>query len=174
MTKQQAAAPADVAPRSIPAVGDRAPEVALPDETGTVHRLADQKGRWTILYFYPEDDTSGCTKEACQFRDIHNEIQASDADVWGVSPDNAASHERFKTKYGLPFTLLSDEDRTAINRYGAWGEKDNYGKKYMGLIRSSFLIDPDGRVAKVWPRVTADGHAAEVKKALDKARSARA
>ena len=159
---------------SIPAPGDLAPEIALPDETGTVHRLADQRGRWTILYFYPEDDTSGCTKEACQFRDLHEDIVASDADVWGVSPDGAASHERFKTKYGLPFTLLSDEDHTVINRYGAWGEKDNYGKKYMGLIRSSFLIDPDGRIAKVWPKVLADGHAEKVVDALAEARAKRA
>ena len=174
MTNQQAAAPATPAPRTIPAVGDKAPAVALPDENGTVHRLTKQKGRWTILYFYPEDDTSGCTKEACQFRDLHEEIVANDADVWGVSPDGAASHQRFKEKYGLPFTLLSDEDHTVINRYGAWGEKDNYGKKYMGLIRSSFLIDPDGRIAKVWSRVTADGHAAAVATALAEAKAKRA
>jgi peroxiredoxin Q/BCP len=165
--------PIDETPRQIPAVGEAAPEVALPDENGTIHHLSDQKGRWTILYFYPEDDTSGCTKEACQFRDIHEDIQASDADVWGVSPDNASSHERFKTKYGLPFTLLSDVDRSVIGRYGAWGVKDNYGKKSMGLIRSSFLVDPDGRIAKVWPKVIADGHAAKVMEALQEARAGR-
>ncbi len=131
-----------------------APDVALPDENREIHRLADQRGRWTILYFYPEDDTSGCTKEACQFRDLHEDIVASDADVWGVSPDGATSHQKFKAKYGLPFTLLSDEDRTVINRYGAWGEKDNYGKKYMGLIRSSFLIDPEGRIEDAWYKVS--------------------
>jgi len=147
--------------------------VDLPDETGTIHHLQDQRGRWTILYFYPEDDTSGCTKEACQFRDLHADIQASDADVWGVSPDPADYHERFKTKYGLPFTLLSDVDHAVINRYGAWGQKDNYGRKYMGLIRSSFLIDPDGRIAKVWARVVADGHAEKVMQALTDARAAR-
>jgi peroxiredoxin Q/BCP len=166
--------PVDETPRQIPAVGDKAPAVDLPDETGTVHHLSDQKGRWTILYFYPEDDTSGCTKEACQFRDIHSDIVASDADVWGVSPDTEASHERFKTKYGLPFTLLADPGMDVIARYGAWGVKDNYGKKYMGLIRSSFLIDPDGRVAKVWPKVIADGHAAKVMEALQEARASRA
>ena len=155
-------------------VGDAAPAVALPDETGTVHDLASQRGRWTILYFYPEDDTSGCTKEACQFRDIHEDIVASDADVWGVSPDGAASHDRFKTKYGLPFTLLSDEDHAVADTYGAWGLKQNYGKEYMGLIRSSFLIDPDGRIAKVWPKVKADGHAAQVLDALNEARGRRA
>ena len=155
-------------------VGDAAPAVALPDETGTVHDLASQRGRWTILYFYPEDDTSGCTKEACQFRDIHETIVESDADVWGVSPDGAASHERFKTKYGLPFTLLSDEDHAVADTYGAWGLKQNYGKEYMGLIRSSFLIDPDGRIAKVWSKVKADGHATQVLDVLNEARGRRA
>jgi peroxiredoxin Q/BCP len=173
MSNDQATAPATPAPRAIPAAGDLAPDIALPDENGTVHRLTGQHGRWTILYFYPEDDTSGCTKEACQFRDLHEGIVANDADVWGVSPDDAASHQKFKTKYGLPFTLLSDVDKDVINRYGAWGEKDNYGKKYMGLIRSSFLIDPDGRIAKVWPKVMADGHAAKVTEALLEARAKR-
>ena len=154
-------------------VGDVAPAVALPDETGTVHDLKSQRGRWTILYFYPEDDTSGCTTEACQFRDVHEDIVASDADVWGVSPDGAASHERFKTKYGLPFTLLSDEDHAVADTYGAWGLKNNYGREYMGLIRSSFLIDPEGRIAKVWPKVKADGHAAQVLEALNEAKSRR-
>ena len=155
-------------------VGDAAPAVALPDETGTVHDLASQRGRWTVLYFYPEDDTSGCTTEACQFRDIHEDIVASDADVWGVSPDGAASHDRFKTKYGLPFTLLSDEDHAVAETYGAWGLKQNYGREYMGLIRSSFLIDPDGRIARVWPKVKADGHAAQVFAALNEAKARRA
>src|SRR4249919_1559431 len=118
---------------TMPAVGDLAPEFALPDETGTVHQLSDQRGRWTILYFYPEDDTSGCTTEACQFRDIHEDIVASDADVWGVSPDGAASHTRFKTKFSLPFTLLSDEDHAVATAYGAWTMKNLYGKKSIGM-----------------------------------------
>ena len=160
-------------PRSIPGAGEPAPDVALPDETLTVHRLADQKGRWTILYFYPEDDTSGCTTEACQFRDLHDATVAADADVWGVSPDGAASHERFKTKFGLPFTLLSDEDHDVSTRYGAWALKTNYGRTYLGVIRSTFLIDPDGRIANVWPRVKADGHAAEVLAALADAKARR-
>ena len=160
--------------RNVPQVGAAAPPIALRDETGTVHRLTDQRGRWTILYFYPEDDTSGCTREACQFRDIHEEIVASDADVWGVSPDGAASHDRFKTKYGLPFTLLSDEDHAVATEYGAWALKNNYGRESMGIIRSSFLIDPKGQVAKVWPRVKADGHAAEVLTALADAKAHRA
>jgi peroxiredoxin Q/BCP len=163
---EPAAPSADEPARSIPQVGAQAPDIALPDETRTVHRLAGQEGRWTIVYFYPEDDTSGCTTEACQFRDLHEDIVAADADVWGVSPDGAASHERFKTKYGLPFTLLSDEDHAVAERYGAWGEKRNYGRTYMGIIRSSWLVGPDGRVAAAWPKVKADGHAAEVLAAL--------
>ena len=155
-------------------VGDEAPRVALPDETGAVHDLADQRGRWTILYFDPADDTTGCTTEACQFRDLHEDIVSSDADVWGVSPDGAASHGRFKTKYGLPFTLLSDVDHGVADAYGAWGPKRVYGKESIGLIRSSFLIDPDGRIARVWPKVKADGHATEVVAALNEARAQRA
>ncbi len=172
-SQETAAPPADASVRSIPQVGEAAPELELPDENRTVHRLGDQRGRWTILYFYPEDDTTGCTTEACQFRDIHEEIVDGSADVWGVSPDGAASHQRFKTKYGLPFTLLSDEDHAVSTRYGAWALKNNYGREAMGIVRSSFLIDPDGRVAKVWPRVKADGHAAEVMAALSEAKAAR-
>ena len=147
---------------SMPAVGDLAPEVALPDADGVFHRLADQRGAWTLIYFYPEDDTAGCTTEACQFRDLHPMIADEGLTVWGVSPDGAASHAKFRSKFELPFTLLSDEDRSVIEAYGAWGLKKNYGKEYMGLIRSSFLIDGEGRIAHVWPKVKADGHAAEV------------
>ena len=170
---QAGAASVDEPARLIPEVGQPAPAVALPDETGRVHRLAEQGGRWTILYFYPEDDTSGCTIEACQFRDIHEAIVASDADVWGVSPDGATSHSRFKTKFSLPFTLLSDEDHAVATSYGAWTLKNNYGKQYMGILRSSFLIDPDGKIATVWPRVKADGHAAAVLEALAAAKASR-
>ena len=175
MTNQQetAALSVDEPARRVPQVGEQAPDIALQDELSVAHLLADQRGRWTILYFYPEDDTPGCTTEACQFRDIHEDILAADADVWGVSPDGAASHQRFRAKYGLPFTLLSDEDHDVSTRYGAWGLKTNYGKSYMGIIRSSFLVDPDGRIAAVWPKVKADGHAAEVAQALANARAAR-
>jgi peroxiredoxin Q/BCP len=147
---------------SMPEAGDPAPEVALPDDAGTIHRLADQKGRWTLVYFYPEDDTPGCTTEACQFRDLHPTIAGEGLTVWGVSPDGAASHASFRAKFELPFTLLSDEGHKVADAYGAWGVKKNYGREYMGLIRSSFLIDGDGRIARVWPRVKADGHAADV------------
>jgi peroxiredoxin Q/BCP len=156
-----------------PQVGDVAPDVALPDESGTVHHLADQKGRWTVLYFYPEDDTAGCTTEACQFRDLTPHYADTGADVWGVSPDGAASHRRFREKFDLPFTLLSDVDKEVATRYGAWREKTNYGKTYMGIGRSTYLIGPDLRIARAWPTVKADGHAAAVLDALAEERAAR-
>jgi thioredoxin-dependent peroxiredoxin len=152
---------------SMPSVGDPAPEVALPDETGTIHRLADQRGRWTILYFYPKDDTPGCTVEACEFRDANETIAERGADVWGISPQGAASKRAFREKFGLPFTLLADEGHSVAEAYGSWVEKKNYGKTYMGTARTTFLVDPDGRVAHVWPKVKAEGHAAEVLAELD-------
>lgn len=158
---------------SMPQAGDLAPEVALPDDTGTVHDLAERRGGWTIVYFYPKDDTPGCTTEACGFRDVHDQIEGLDAQVWGISPDGSGSHAAFQAKFGLPFTLLSDEDHAAAGRWGAWGEKQSYGKTTIGMIRSSFLVDPDGRIAAAWPRVRADGHAAEVVEALRGARAAR-
>jgi len=156
-----------------PQVGAPAPDVSLPDETGAIHHLADQKGRWTVLYFYPEDDTAGCTIEACQFRDINEQYADTGADVWGVSPDGAASHRRFREKFDLPFTLLSDLDKEVSTRYGAWREKTNYGKTYMGIGRSTYLIGPDLRIARAWPTVKADGHAEKVLAALAEERAAR-
>jgi peroxiredoxin Q/BCP len=158
---------------TMPEAGDPAPEVALPDESGAIHRLSDRAGRWTVVYFYPEDDTAGCTTEACQFRDLHGTIAADGTEVWGISPDGAGSHAAFRAKFGLPFTLLSDEDHSASERWGAWGLKKNYGREYLGIIRSTFLVGPDGRVARAWPRVKADGHAAAVAAALEEERAAR-
>jgi peroxiredoxin Q/BCP len=154
--------------------GDLAPDFTLPDEHGTSHRLADRRGSWTIVYFYPHDDTPGCTTEACQFRDLASDIDAEGATVWGISPDGAASHARFRAKWGLPFTLLSDPDHAVAASYGAWGLKTQYGREYEGIIRSTVLVDPEGRVARSWPRVKADGHAAEVLAALAEARSSAA
>ena len=159
---------------NIPIPGEPAPEVALPDETGAVHRLADQRGRWTVVYFYPEDDTPGCTTEACEFRDLHADITGLDAEVWGVSPDGAGRHAAFRAKFGLPFTLLSDEDHAVAERYGAWRLKSMYGKESMGIVRSSFLVDPDGNLVRTWPTVKADGHPAEVLAAIAEGRTARA
>jgi peroxiredoxin Q/BCP len=158
---------------SIPNPGEPAPEFALPDEMGATRRLAEQRGRWTVIYFYPKDDTPGCTVEACQFRDLHGELRSVDADVWGISPDGAASHHQFREKFGLPFTLLSDEDHAVAEQYGAWRLKSMYGKEFMGIARSSFLVDPEGTVVRTWPAVKADGHAAEVLAAIAEGRSAR-
>jgi peroxiredoxin Q/BCP len=151
--------------------GDLAPEVALPDDHGITHRLSEQRGRWIVLYFYPEDDTPNCTTEACQFRDLNDSITAADAEVWGVSPDSAASHAAFRAKFGLPFTLLSDVDREAISAYGVWGPKLKDGREIEGVIRTTYLVDPQGRIARVWPKVKADGHAGAVLAALAETRS---
>ncbi|MFL5680888.1 MAG: thioredoxin-dependent thiol peroxidase [Chloroflexota bacterium] len=156
----------------MPAQGDPAPEVALPDETGAIHRLSDQRGRWTILYFYPKDDTPGCTVEACEFRDTNETIRDRGAEVWGVSPQNGASKKAFREKFNLPFTLLADEDHKVAEAYGSWVEKQNYGKTYWGTARTTFLVDPAGRIARVWPKVKPEGHAAEVLAALEEERSA--
>jgi peroxiredoxin Q/BCP len=156
----------------MPDVGALAPDFELHDDAGAAHHLADRRGHYTVVYFYPADDTPGCTKEACSFRDNHAEFAAADAEVWGISPQGPASKAAFRAKYGLPFTLLADEDHQVAERYGAWGEKTNYGKTSMGIIRSSFLVGPDGRIARAWPRVNAEGHAAEVLTALREAQAA--
>ena len=152
---------------SLPAVGDLAPEVALPDDAGVIHRLSDQGGRWTVLYFYPKDDTPGCTVEACEFRDEMAAIGGRHADVWGVSPQGATSKRAFRDKFTLPFPLLADEQHQVAEAYGSWVEKENYGKTYWGTARTTFLIAPDGRIARVWPKVKPEGHAQEVLAAID-------
>jgi peroxiredoxin Q/BCP len=158
----------------MPERGDSAPEIALPDETGEIHRLSDRRGRWTILYFYPKDDTPGCTVEACEFRDSNVTIRERGAEVWGVSPQDGASKRSFREKFDLPFTLLADVDHSAAEAYGSWVEKKNYGKTYWGTARTTFLIGPDGRVARAWPKVRPEGHAAEVLAALEEERAATA
>ena len=147
---------------SIPAVGDQAPQVALPDATGRVYDLTEQRGRWTILYFYPKDDTPGCTKESCAFQDNLPKFKKSRAAVLGVSVLNSASKAKFAKKYGLKFPLLADEDHAVMEKYGVWQEKSMYGKKYMGVARTTYLIGPDGKVVKRWDGVKVDGHAEEV------------
>jgi len=153
------------------AAGDEAPAFSLPDQDGEQVALADLAGRRVVVYFYPADDTPGCTKEACSFRDNNAAFKEADAEVWGLSPQGPASKAAFRAKYGLPFTLLADEDHAVADAYGAWGEKTNYGKTYWGIIRSSFLVGPDGRVDHVWPKVTPEDHAVEVLAALREARS---
>lgn len=162
----------DILP-GMPQVGEQAPDLVLPDDTGAPRSLAEERGKWVVLYFYPKDDTSGCTTEACEFRDANADIASRDAEVWGVSILGTGSKQAFKRKFGLPFTLLADENHEVAERYGTWVEKENYGRKYWGVKRSTFLVDSEGRIARVWPTVKAEGHAAQVLHALDEERSAR-
>jgi thioredoxin-dependent peroxiredoxin len=143
-------------------VGDRAPAFTLPDQDGAKVSLKDFAGRPVVVYFYPADDTPGCTKEACQFNDNLRAFTRADVSVVGISPDKADKHVRFRTKYGLKFPLLSDPEHKVMEKYGAWGEKTLYGKKTTGVIRSTFLIGPDGLVRRAWYNVRADGHADKV------------
>ena len=146
--------------------GTKAPDFTLPAHDGTKVKLSSLKGSAVVLYFYPKDDTPGCTKEACGFRDASAKLARLGAVVIGVSPDGPDSHDRFRTKYKLPFMLLADVDHKVAEKYGAWREKNMYGKKTMGIARSTFLITPSGRVAKVFKAVRADGHAEQVLDAL--------
>lgn len=159
-----------VAP-AMPAVGDRAPDFALPDETGATRRLADARGRWLVLFFYPKDDTPGCTVEACEFRDAYEGFRQQGAEVWGISKLDSESKARFKEKFSLTFPLLADEDHAVSQAYGTWVEKTQYGKTTMGVKRATFLVDPEGRIAHVWSSVTPEGHAAQVHDALEKAQA---
>lgn len=147
-------------------VGDQAPSFCLEADGGGTLSLKDFRGQRVVLYFYPKDDTSGCTAEACEFRDHWTAVQSCGAVVLGVSPDNIPSHEKFKAKYRLPFRLLADPDHAVAASYGAWGEKSMYGRKYQGILRSTFIIDPAGRISALFPRVRPRGHAAEVLAAL--------
>lgn len=158
---------------TIPAVGEVAPSFALPDATGTVHRLDDQRGRWTVVYFYPKDDTPGCTTEACGFRDANAVLGERGADVWGISPQGQKSKAAFIGKFGLTFPLLIDADHAVAEAYGSWVEKFNYGRPYLGVARRTFLIDPDGRIAHVWEKVSPNGHADDVLGVLDGLRGTR-
>jgi peroxiredoxin Q/BCP len=142
--------------------GDSAPEFRLPDQDGKPVSLKDFRGRRVVVYFYPADDTPGCTKEACQFNDDLDSFRGSGIEIIGISPDAATKHQRFREKYGLRFSLLTDEDRSVMEAYGAWGTKTLYGKKSLGVIRSTFLVDPDGVIERAWYNVRADGHAAKV------------
>jgi peroxiredoxin Q/BCP len=146
--------------------GAKAPAFSLKDHGGKTVKLADFAGKQVVLYFYPKDNTPGCTTEACAFRDEHSKLQKAGAVVLGVSPDSEKSHQKFIDKFSLPFPLLVDEDHAVAEKYGAWGEKSLYGRKFMGIIRSTFLIGGDGKVKKVWPKVKVDGHVDEVLEAV--------
>jgi peroxiredoxin Q/BCP len=147
---------------SLLAVGADAPEFTTTDQDGKTRRLSDFKGKKVVLYFYPKDNTSGCTKEACAFRDNFAKFRQHNVEVLGVSIDGEKSHKSFVQKYDLPFTLLADTDRRLVQAYGAWGEKSMYGKKYMGTNRVTYLIDEAGKIAAVFPRVKPDAHADEI------------
>lgn len=151
--------------------GAKAPAFSLKDQSGKTVKLGDFKGQYVVLYFYPKDNTPGCTTEACDFRDQHTVLKKSGAVVLGVSPDDEKSHQKFAAKLELPFPLLVDEGHQVAEKYGAWGEKSLYGKKFMGIIRSTFLIGPDGKVVKAWPKVKVNGHVDDVKAALKQAKA---
>jgi len=142
--------------------GDKAPDFALNDESGKLVSLKDFAGKKVVVYFYPKDDTPGCTKEACSFRDSYDEILERGAVVIGISPDDESSHGKFKSKFDLPFYLLADPERKAIEGFGAWGEKKMYGKTYEGVMRSTFVVGEDGTIVKAWPKVKPEDHAKEV------------
>ncbi len=148
------------------APGSKAPAFSLRADTGKTYALADLKGKKVVLYFYPKDDTEGCTVEACEFRDHWAAVRKAGAVVLGVSPDGVPSHGKFRKKYELPFPLLADEDHAVAERYGVWGEKSMFGRKYFGVRRTTFVIDEAGRIARVFERVRPKGHAAQVLEAL--------
>lgn len=143
-------------------IGATAPDFTAPtDGEGSV-RLKDLRGKKVVLYFYPKDNTPGCTTESCDFRDAHAEFGANDAVVLGVSPDSVKSHDKFKEKFELPFALISDEDHKIAEAYGVWQEKSMYGRKYMGIVRSTFVIDEKGKIAAIYDKVKVKGHVADV------------
>lgn len=143
-------------------IGAKAPEIQLQDQDGAAHRLSDYAGKWVLLYFYPKDDTPGCTKEACTIRDQWKAFKNAGIVVLGVSADSVNSHKKFTEKYALPFTLLSDPEKTVMTAYGAWGKKKFMGREYTGTLRMSFLIDPEGKIVKIYTNVKPAEHAEEV------------
>jgi peroxiredoxin Q/BCP len=147
--------------------GKSAPAFSLETDTGEKLSLKDLKGRPVVLYFYPKDDTPGCTVEACEFRDAFPRFKGTKAVILGISPDSVKSHQKFKTKFDLPFTLLADPEHAVAEKYGVWQKKSMYGRSYMGIARTTFVIDRDGKVAKIFERVKPKGHAEEVEQAID-------
>ena len=147
-------------------IGDKAPDFTAPTDSDGKVTLSEFKGKPVVLYFYPKDDTPGCTKEACAFRDDYSEYQDMDAIILGVSKDSPSKHDKFKSKYDLPFTLISDEDGAICEAYCTWVEKKMYGRTYMGIQRATFLIDSNGKIAEIWPKVKVKEHNDEVKAAI--------
>jgi len=144
------------------AVGDKAPDFKLKNDEGKEISLKDFRGKNVVLYFYPKDDTPGCTKEACDFRDQQKDFSKKNAVVLGMSGDAVESHAKFRKKYGLPFQLLADPEKKVLEAYGVWKEKSMYGRKYMGVERTTLVIDPQGKIAKIYPKVSVTGHVDEV------------
>lgn len=142
--------------------GQPAPDFTLPDETGAPRRLSDLRGKPVVLYFYPKDDTPGCTKEACNFRDDYSAYQQAGVEIFGVSPDSPESHAKFKAKFHLPFHLLADPERQVIEMYGAWGLKKSMGREYEGVLRTTYLIGADGKISKIFENVRPADHSAEI------------
>jgi peroxiredoxin Q/BCP len=163
---KKVSAPAEEESAYGPKPGSKAPAIKLQDDTGKTVSLSDFKGKKVILYFYPKDSTPGCTTESCDFRDNLNRFTKSGAVVLGLSADSVASHKKFKEKQGLNFPLLSDPDHKALEAYGVWQEKSLYGRKFMGIVRTTFIIDEEGKIAKVFPKVKVGGHVDEVLAAL--------
>jgi peroxiredoxin Q/BCP len=145
-------------------IGTKAPDFSLVDQEGTTHTLSQYKGQYVLLYFYPKDDTPGCTKEACAIADVYNDFQKNNVAVLGVSKDSPQSHKKFAQKYNLPFTLLSDPKATVCGAYDAWQDKSMYGRLFKGIVRISYLIDKDGNIARVYPKVDPANHALEILK----------
>lgn len=147
-------------------VGKKAPDFSLPDYKGNKHILSDYRGKPVILYFYPRDDTPGCTQEACSFRDSFPEFEKANVTVLGISIDDEKSHEKFVNKFDLPFTLLSDKDKKVVEKYGVWVEKNMYGKKHWGTARKTFLLDKEGKIVHIFNKVNTETHAKDVQKIL--------
>ena len=143
-------------------IGDLAPDFSLPDQNGTMHTLLANRGKWVLLYFYPKDNTPGCTKQACTLRDAFPMFGTQNAIVFGISTDSEKSHKKFEEKYALPFTLLADTEKTMVQAYGVWAPKKFMGREFLGTLRTSFLIDPKGVIAKVYEKVKPELHADEV------------
>ncbi|MCE9590747.1 MAG: thioredoxin-dependent thiol peroxidase [Planctomycetes bacterium] len=158
--------PVPPASKAFVEVGDAAPELAAMDQAGKTHSVKEYRGKWVVLYFYPKDDTPGCTTEACGFRDGHKAFAKANAVVLGVSPDDEKAHKKFADKFSLPFPLLADAEKRIIQAYGVWREKSMYGRKYMGVERTTYLIDPKGKVAHRWEKVKVTDHDAEVLKKI--------
>jgi peroxiredoxin Q/BCP len=147
-------------------VGQTAPDFTAPDDQGRPVTLSDFRGRPVVLFFYPKDDTSGCTTEACSFRDNLPRFDKLDAVILGIRPDSVKSHKKFKEKFDLPYPLVADEDKTIVNAYGVWAEKSMYGRKYMGVNRTTFIVDRDGKIARIFEKVKPENHAVEVAEAV--------